>query len=370
MRQKRGAGGRLLSPFLLEEDAGMRQMKTINWITLGLVLFLGVFLSPPVSHAEDGQGGAGFTVESIIPDNQVDNNFTFFYLKTVPEQPQTIEVKVKSLQKEPVTLKVAVHNAISSSVGDINYSKTNPKLDESLTNPITSFVKVKDDLKEITVANFEERIVAFEITPPKDSYSGVKLGSLRFLREAEESTSEQTGVVPEFARVIALMLTEDEATFNQGAELHLKKVDLTLFNGRKIVAATIQNDQPKVLQEMTIKGKVTRKGEKEVLAEQEQVDFSVAPNSNFDFQLPLGIERFAPGTYVFTGEAKGDNRTWKWEEEFIVGREKAEKINEETVFKLVVPPWVPGVAAGIVVGLIGLIAYLMRRQRQWQEGRK
>ena len=348
----------------------MRQMKTINRLFLGCILLVASFLFATVGYAEDAQGGAGFTVESIIPENQVDKKYTFFYLKTTPEQPQTIEVKVISTQKDPVTLKVAVHDAVSSSIGEIDYAQPKPKLDKSLTNPITSFVKVKDDIKEVTVANFEEKIVAFEINPPKESYTGVKLGSIRFLREAEESESDKTGLVPEFARVIAVMLTEDEATFDHGAELHLKKVDLTLFNGRKIIAANIQNDQPKVLQEMTIKGKVTRKGEKEVLAEQEQSNFAVAPNSNFDFQLPLGLERFTPGTYVFTGEATGDGRTWKWEEEFTVGREQAEKVNEETVFKLLVPAWVPWTAAGLVVGLIGLIAYLVRRQHQWLEGRK
>ncbi|MBO1307129.1 DUF916 and DUF3324 domain-containing protein [Enterococcus sp. 669A] len=349
----------------------MRQMKTINRIFFSSIMIIGFFLFSATSYAaDDAQGGAGYTVESIIPENQVDKKYTFFYLKTTPEQPQTIEVKVISTQEDPVTVKVAIHDAVSSSVGEIDYAQAKPKLDKSLSNPITSFVKVQDGVKEVTVANFEEKIVAFEITPPKESYAGVKLGSIRFLREAEESESDQTGLVPEFARVIAVMLTEDETTFNHGAELHLKNVDLTLFNGRKIIAANIQNDQPKVLQEMTIKGKVTRKGEKDVMAEQEQSNFSVAPNSNFDFQLPLGVERFTPGTYVFTGEATGDDRTWKWEEEFTVGREQADKVNEETVFKIIVPAWVPWVAAGLLIGLIGLIVYLVRRQRQWNEGRK
>lgn len=371
MKEKRGAGGRLLSPFLLEEDASMRQMKTIKLIFVGCILIMGSFLFSSVSYAEEEpQGGAGYTVESIIPENQVDKNYTFFYLKTIPEQSQTIEVKVTSTQKDPVTVTVAVHDAVSSSIGEIDYAQPKPKLDKSLTNPITSFVKVKDGVKKVTVANFEEKIVGFEITPPKEAYPGVKLGSIRFLREAEESDTKQTGLVPEFARVIAVMLTEDEEDFDHGAELHLKKVDLTLFNGRKIIAANIQNDQPKVLQEMTIKGKVTRKGEKEVLVEQEQSNFAVAPNSNFDFQLPLGIERFTPGTYIFTGEATGDDRTWKWNEEFTVGKKQADNINDETVFKVNVPAWVPGTAAGLLVALIGLIAYLVRRQHQWFEGRK
>ncbi|EOH90797.1 DUF916 and DUF3324 domain-containing protein [Enterococcus pallens] len=350
----------------------MRHMKTIKTLVLGCILLIGSCLfAATSSYAEkEPQGGAGYTVESIIPENQVDKKYTFFYLKTTPEQPQTIEVKVKSTQKDPVTVKVAVHDAVSSSIGEIDYAQPKPKLDKSLTNPITSFVKVKDDVKEVTVENFEEKIVAFEITPPKDTYPGVKLGSIRFLREAEESESDQTGLVPEFARVIAVMLTEDEEAFDHGAELHLKNVGLTLFNGRKIIAANIQNDQPKVLQEMTITGKVTRKGEKEVLAEQEQSNFAVAPNSNFDFQLPLGIERFTPGTYVFTGEATGDGRTWKWDEEFTVGQKQADKVNEETVFKVVVPAWVPWTAAGLLAALIGLVAYLVRRQHQWLEGRK
>ncbi|MGM0216278.1 DUF916 and DUF3324 domain-containing protein [Enterococcus sp. AZ109] len=347
----------------------MRQMKTSTLIFLSGLLFMASFLFSTVSYAEDAHGGAGFTVESIIPENQVDKKYSFFYLKTTPEQPQTIEVKVTSTQEEPVTLKVAVHDAVSSSIGEIDYAQPEPKLDESLTNPITSFVKAKDDVQEVTVANFEEKIVAFEITPPKDSYAGVKLGSIRFLREAVESETSQTGLVPEFARVIAVMLTEDETPFDQGAELQLKKVDLSLYNGRKIIAATMQNDQPKVLQEMTIKGKVTRKGEKEVMAEQEQSNFSVAPNSHFDFQLPLGLEQFTPGTYVFTGEATGDERTWKWTEEFTVGREQAAKINEETVFKLMVPTWVPWTAAGLLLLWIGLIAYLVYRQHHWLERR-
>ena len=41
--------------------------------------------------------------------------------------------------------------------------------------------------------------------------------------------------------------------------------------------------------------------------------FSVAPNSNFDFNIPIGLNTFKPGTYHFTGKATGDGRTWKWE---------------------------------------------------------
>ena len=366
MKKKRGgAGGRLLSPFLLEVDA-MTRCKAAKIFPILLLLIIVSFYFPQMANAEDNQGPAGYTVESIIPENQFDKKRTFFYLKMEPSQKQTIQVKVISTQKEPVTVHVAVHDAVSSSVGAIDYAQDKPKLDSSLKQPITSFVKVKDNVKEVVVKNYEEKIVDFEIAMPEQAYDGVKLGSVRFLRKADDSAKKKTGLVPEYARVIALMLTEDDETFNHGAELHLKKVDVNVSHGRKVVAANIQNDQPKVLQDMTIKGSVKKKGESKTLIKHEMTKFSVAPNSNFDFEMPLGLERFLPGTYVFTGSATGDGRTWKWEEEFTIGKKQADKVNDETVYKIVVPAWVPWTAIGLILALIGVIVYLVRRPKQWQ----
>ena len=332
------------------------------------LLIIGCLFFPIIGRADDEQQDpAGFTVESVIPENQVDKTKTYYYLSVEPEEKQMIQVKVISTKKEPVTVSVAVHDAVSSSVGAIDYANAKPKLDKSLKNPITRLVKVKDNIKEVTVKNFEEKIVEYEITPPKDNFAGVKLGSLRFVRKEDKANKNKSGLTPEYARVIALMLTEDEEQFNHGADLHLKKVGLNLSNGRKVIAANIQNDQPKVLQEMKISGRITRKGESEVLGKQEMENFSVAPNSNFDFEIPLGLDKFEAGTYVFTGEAKGDRRTWKWKETFQVGKERADQINEETVFKLIVPKWVPWAAGLLLLSLIGLIIYLKRRQRIWNE---
>ena len=339
--------------------------RIISFILLGFICCI-----VPMQAQADESGGtpAGFTVESVIPENQVDVTKSYFYLQVEPETEQVIQVKVRSKQEKPVTVKLAVHDAVSSSVGAINYAEAKPKLDESLKQPITELVKINDDQKEITVANFEEKIVEYTIKTPKESFAGVKLGSLRFVKKDDsESDKKQTGVVPEYAYVIAMMLTQDKEAFNHGADLKLKAVDLKLSNGRKVVAANLQNDQPKVLQELKLQGQFKRKGETDILAKYEMEDFSVAPNSNFDFEIPLGLESFRPGTYVFTGEGQGDGRTWKWEQEFTIGQAKADKVNEEAAYQLRVPEWVPWVAAGLAVLLIGLVFYLIRRQKQWKE---
>lgn len=117
---------------------------------------------------------------------------------------------------------------------------------------------------------------------------------------------------------------------------------------------------------MKIEGTVKKKGEKKTVVSHKMEKFSVAPNSNFDFELPLGLEPFSTGTYVFTGNATGDGRTWKWEEEFTIEQRQADKINDETVYKILVPAWVLWTGFGLVIALVGLIVYLIRRQKQWQ----
>ncbi|OJG61222.1 hypothetical protein RV07_GL002069 [Enterococcus malodoratus] len=200
-----------------------------------------LFLSPSPVKAENTQSPTGFTVESVIPENQVDTTKTYFYLKMTPNMPQTIQVKVRSTQKEAVTVKLTIHDAISSSNGAIDYANSDPKLDKSLKQPITELVTISDKQKEVTVVNFEEKIVDYQIQPPKNFFSGIKLGSLRFVKKGEDE--KQSGLTTEYAYVIALMLTEDGEPFNQGANLALKKVDLIRSKGKKVVAATIQNGQ-------------------------------------------------------------------------------------------------------------------------------
>lgn len=345
----------------------MRQKITYSTFICSLLLFLLLFPTSSFADEAETEEMMGFSVESIIPENQVDRTKTYFYLSIMPEETQTIQVKLKSLQEAPVTIQMNIHDAVSSSIGAIDYAQDNPKLDQSLIDPITKVVRMKDDVKEITLKNKEEKVIDFEITPPKTPFTGVKLGSLRFLRKNETEDEKTSGLIPQYARVIAVMLTEDEEPFNQGAELHLKRVGLQLSNGRKVIAARIQNDQPKVLQEMTIQGSVQRKGEEKVLAEQKLENFSVAPNSNFDFEIPLGLESFEAGTYIFKGKAEGDGRTWEWTKEFTIGKEQATKINEETAYKVIIPNWVLWTALGLIGALAVLVFYLLSRQQKWKK---
>ncbi|MBO0454270.1 DUF916 and DUF3324 domain-containing protein [Candidatus Enterococcus murrayae] len=335
--------------------------KKAKFLFIGLFCFL---LSPMVTQAEGAQESPGFTVESVVSEKQVDPNQSYFYLSVEPNTLQTIQVKVRSIQEEPVTVSLAIHDAVSSSIGSIDYTQKKPELDESLKDPITKIVTIKEDPKEVTVANFEEKIIEYQIKPPEENFPGIKLGALRFVRK-DTGKAQTGGLKTEYAYVIALMLTEDGEDFNRGADLTLKSVGMKRSKGKNVVAAKIQNHQPKMLQEAGIMGNIKRKGEKKVLNKFEIKEFSAAPNSNFEFNVPLDKKNLSAGTYVFTGIVKSDDQTWRWKKEFNVAREKDRKLDSNKQART--PKWqeqFPMVVGLILLALGVLPISIKQKQRQ------
>lgn len=322
------------------------------------------------SLAAQEENPAGYTVESIQSENQVDTSKSYFYIGVQPERSQTFKVKIKSLRKEPRKVKIQVNNAITGNNGVIDYTKVDPELDESLKQPLTSFVKVENEQKEVTVQNFEEKIVSFVVTPPKDTFPGVKLGAVRFVgvpTTEEQKATKDKGITPQYAFVIALMVTEDKEQFDSGAELHLKHARLQLVNGERVFEGTIQNDQPKVLTGLSMEGYVTKKGSKDKIAKVAKENLSVAPNSNFGVLFPAGLDNVRAGKYVMTLVAKGDDRKWKWTKEFQVGEKEAAKINDEAVYKITVPKWVPYLFFLILIMALIITIFLIQRRNKWQQ---
>lgn len=308
----------------------------------------------------------GFTVEAIIPENQVDKTKSYFYISMRPDQKQKVQVKIKSTRKEPALVSISLTNAVTGDNGTIDYGKKNPALDESLEVPLTDLVTIKEKHKKITVKNFEEKTVEFEVKTPKKKFAGVKLGAIRIMSsDQQETNSTSTGVTSEYGYTVAFMLTEDNKDFKHGADLKLKLVSPQVEYGQKVIAAKIQNDQPKVLKDLTMEAEITKKDQDVVLKERKMEHMSIAPNSNFNFLVQWGMGDITPGIYTMHLKAAGDDRTWQWDEDFEITGKAAQEINEESVYKVVVPRWVPVTVAILVIILITLVVYLFLRRKKW-----
>ncbi|WP_251866343.1 DUF916 and DUF3324 domain-containing protein [Enterococcus malodoratus] len=308
----------------------------------------------------------GFTVETVLPSNQVDPSRSFYFLKVNPGESQRIQLKITSTRKEARTVKVSLNDATTSSEATIDYGVDKPDLDDSLKNPVTTMIKVPEEFKEVTVENYEEKTIELEITPPQEQFAGIKLGAIRLIGVPSKSENKKTGLQVETGYTIGMVLTEDAAQYNSGGELKFKNVDVLLSNGSKVVGVSLQNDQPKMIDQLKMTVKVRKNGSDKVLYEKKGEDLSIAPNSNFTYHVPLGLENVEAGKYSVEIVAQNEEKTWKWTKEVSITNEAANKLNEETVDKVITPSWVPIATIVLALALIILVVILINRSRSIQ----
>lgn len=347
----------------------MTEVFTLKRIVASLLVFITMSLSfTSAAFADDkedkkNRDTMGFTVETVLPSNQVDPSRSFYFLKVNPGETQRVQLKVISTRKEARTVKVSLNDAMTSTEASIDYGVDEPTLDDSLKNPVSEIVKVPEEFKEVTVQNYEEKTIELEITPPQEAFAGIKLGAVRLIGVPSKTENKKTGLKVETGYTIGMVLTEDAAQYNSGGELGFKNVDVLLSNGSKVVGVTLQNDQPKMIDQLKMSVKVRKKGSDKVLFEKKGEDLSVAPNTNFTYQVPLGMENVEAGKYSVEITAQNQEKEWNWTKEVSVTNEAAAKLNEEAVDKVITPRWVPIITVILGVMLIGLIIVIANRRR-------
>lgn len=349
----------------------MQIKKQFEFLLILISFFLVASTGSISANAEDKAASdvadqTGYSVEAIQPDTQIDKNYSFFYIHAEPDEEQTLKVKITSKRKEPCKVKISLNNATTSTSGQVVYGNEKNLLDDSLDYPLTDIAKVVE--KEVTVKDFEEKIVEIKVKPPKEAFQGVRLGAIAFQGVEEESTSG--GVNNTYGYKIGLMVNEDLRPFNEGGQIKYKKVRAILRRGEKVIATTVQNPEPKVLENVTMQMKVTRKGEEEVLYSNGLANMKLAPNSSFDFLLYTGIEDLVPGKYILTATATDGKENWNWEKEFEITNKQANQINKDAAYKITMPRLYKIIGVILFVLTTGNIIYLIYRRKTQQGGGK
>lgn len=337
------------------------RIKKINigFLSLLIVVVCLVF-NQKVAHAEES---VGFSVSPVFSEKQVDSDLGYFYLRTEPNTTQEVKVTVKSLREAPTTISVHVNDAVTNENVSVEYSNDTPELDDSLEHPLSELLQVKESEQEITVSNFEKKTVTLTLSLPKDPFSGIKLGGIRFLEKSQEDESE--GLTNRYGYTVGVMLTQDNEPFNEGANLQLNEVGATLNRGMKVVYATLQNPEPKLLGGLTIDATVYKEGESEPLLSESRKQLSVAPNSSFSYLIPWGIEELKAGTYELRLTATSGENSWEWNETFNVGAQEASDINAQAMNRLSLSGTVKIVIIFLGILTIGLTLYRVIRLKKY-----
>lgn len=308
---------------------------SLIFFSVGLLTFF-----PTITLAQDEaketktpETNVEFSVKAIQPESQVDPNISFFYPAIEPDKKQELKLEINNRSDEKLILDIDLIDAATGINGNIDYNQKNAKLDESLDYPLSDIAKVSTD--SLTLKKQETKTISIYIEPKKESFPGVKLGAVRVLKHVDKE--KRSGIVTNYGYTIGILVNEEKKAFNIGGDLVYKKTAAKIVNGRKTASTNIQNPKPYVIQNLEMTSTLYKDGEKTAYGKKSLENMSIAPNTSFDFPIDLGLKNLEPGKYQVKINAKNDQDTWQWVKEFTVSQEEADAINEEAVYKLILP---------------------------------
>lgn len=306
-----------------------------------------------------------FSVNAVIPDNQIDKEKSYFDLKVTPGEKQKLIVKLRNTTDKEIVINPHIQSAKTNKNGVIDYTPNKIKKDDTLKIAMEDVAKVPE---EVTVPPQSEKDLTIEVTVPKDKFDGVILGGI-YLKEdtsknKEEDKENDVAIKNEYSYVVALQMRQNNNKVKP--MLHMNEVNPETQNARNVIVANIQNSEPMIISKLKIDATVNKKGNKDNLAILKKENLQVAPNSNFNIAVPLEGEKLEAGTYILNMKAESAGKEWQFKKEFSISADKATTMNEKDVTLEKETPTMLyiflGVAFLIVIAVV--IYFIIRRNKR------
>lgn len=324
-----------------------------TYIALYILMFLFIYLTNIIT-INATENNINFGVAAIIPENQVDKSKSYFDLMMKPGDVQEITIKIFNSNKERKTFDINLVYATTSNSGLIDYtvddiSKKDESLDISLTEIASNYPK------EVQIDANSEYDLKITLTMPEEEFDGVVLGGVNISQRLEDDPKQEIMINNQYSYVIGIILRENNNKISPN--LHLKDVKPDMLNYRRVISANIQNSEATLIKDLELAGKVfdNNSNSNVPVLEFNKENFSVAPNSNFNFIMHWGNEDFVPGNYRLSLKATSENHHWEWDEEFTIDAKKSEEINRNSILT----SEISRVNTGINYLLIGLVITLL-----------
>lgn len=362
----------------------------IGKVSLVLVLVFSLFYCSKSIYASS----SNFNVSPEIPENQVDKNLGYFNLVMSPESQQTLSFKVNNATSKSITVEMAFAHSTTNGNGLAIYDSSKAIKDSSLKYNIEDFVDIPK--KEVTIAAHAQVIMTAKVTMPKGMDTGILSGGFSFKEKEgnqESGSSKGVSIKNEYRYVIALVTQQNIQKVSP--QLKLNEVKATQVNSRNVFAANLQNISPTYLQDMNATATVKGVTNSELKYSFENSDMKMAPNSNFDFAIPVSIKgnigdqtskaleagkyhlsmtvygvKSATGAYETIVNGKTVNYEYKWtfEKDFEIAGEKAKKLNnsDPTVHYKEPINWlmIIGIALILIILLLTFLIFSSQRKKE------
>lgn len=246
-------------------------------------------------------------------------------------QEQVLEVIVSNSSNEDITVQVSNHPGLTNSNGLIVYDELDEgeELHESMAHPFDEISSLESPTVDVPAG--EQESVFLTVQAPDEAFDGVILGGLYFTLEPEESdATEGVTIQNRYSYALAVQITEEGNDNVVEPDIELLSVDPGIINHRTGLQTEFVNPRP-MITGLEIEGSIYEVDGEEPLYTRTEENFTVAPNTKFNFPIMYDNQRLEPGDYIFRATASRGDSSWEFEEEFEVTEEIADEANEEAV---------------------------------------
>ncbi|HEY4399750.1 MAG TPA: DUF916 domain-containing protein [Lactobacillaceae bacterium] len=337
-------------------------MKKIIWF-LAVVLISFGFHSG-VIHAEDNTGAA-FNVSLVGNENQYDTTASYFDLRLAPLQRTDLVIKINNLANVPATFDVAFSNVTTNS--NMIYTYNGSDKGKSVVPTKWQFQKLaKIPNAPIAVAANSSEVVTIPLMMPADPLIGKLFGGITVTRHIRDDERQKNGITNQFSYTNPVVISESDEVVQPN--IVFGNPSVTEKNGLINLAVPIEHTTPTILSKITTKTIIKNADGKTVL-NKTVTDHHIAPQSAFDFEIPLDNNLFKTGKYQIEFILKDEKgHLWRLDKSFKVTQsvvKEAEKSPIEKNRTVTINPWyiIFGLVLFIILLLI-LFVILWRRKRK------
>ena len=311
-----------------------------------------------------------FNVEAIIPENQVDENKTYYDLRIEPDKTQDLKMILHNSTDKDVSVELTAEAATTNLNGVVEYGKTKAKRDSTLKTSIGEIVTLSEENPVIPAKGSKE--ITLTVKMPTTDFDGVLAGGITVKEKSNdnsESKNEAKGMAIEnkYSYVVALILHGNSDIVP--SKLKLNQVKAAQVNVRNVISANLQNTEAKYLNQVSVDAKITKKDDTNTLYSIKKEKMQMAPNSNFNFPIPLNGEALKSGKYTLKMKVVSQGDTWNFTRDFTISAEEAKKLNEQDVSIVKSNLWIYILIGLILFVLLFIVFYFIMKKRKKEKER-
>lgn len=261
-----------------------------RWLVAGI---MGLFLfsvATPAFAASSQTPKKAYAINTVLPDNQINQNLKYWDLSLTPKQEETLRLQVVNLGSEKITVTVYANNAVTNNSAVIDYAHTTPTIYPKNAQSFVAMIKGPRK-QTVTLDPSATKEVDFKIQAPAKAFDGMILGGL--YTKADVTTTKTA---------IHQWVAYQRSVVLRGKKIDTLRPHLTFGQVVPIVQAAelalrlpTTNKPPMYAQAVTSDLTVTRRSDGKRMAQTSNESQEIAPSSKFNWELP--IKKLPAGDY-------------------------------------------------------------------------